>query len=165
MKSKRIPVSKKVLLAAAMFAWLGADTGFAETRFRGNILFTAVQNCPDGYAREGWHFRSEFHPRVAGNDNFSAVSLVFDYGAAGFKLDNANFTASYQEVLTGGVGWGDAYVPPQKAFVLVSAQQPATLSPTSPSVIVTGKIKNVWGQDEGVNCEVSFRGVYARKLN
>jgi hypothetical protein len=137
----------------------------AETNFRGNLVFTAVKNCNAKDAQAGWEFKSSYHVPMSGNDNFSGLSLVYQYGAIGHRLENAKFTSAYKVVKTGGVGWGDAYTSKRQSSILVSLQVPSTLTPTTPSVIVTGKIKNVWGDIGVENCEVTFRGVYVRNLN
>lgn len=154
---------KKLMFAGLMMVALSSP-GQAETNFRGNVVFTAVKNCGDS-ASVGEEFRSHYHVPMAGNGNFSALSLVYKYGAIGHKVDNAKFTNTYKATKTGGVGWGDAYTPPKTAFILISSQQPATLTPTTPSVIITGKFKNQWGDTGSENCEVTFRGVYVRRLN
>ena len=104
-------------------------------------------------------------PGVAGNDDFTALSLVYDYGALGHRIDAANFTGSYKVMQSGGVGWGDGYTPKKRTSILISTQQPKALSASTPSILLTGKLKNPWGSVGAELCEVSFRSVYVQLVN
>lgn len=152
---------KAFLFATGLTAVLASQAS-AETRFRGHVVFTAVNDCRNGEAEVGWEFRSELHPRLNGNKDFTALSLVHDYGAMGNLLVGKNFTGAYQTVVKGGVGWGDGYVPAKKGAILISAQQPRTIAANTPAVTLTGKMKNPWGDTGSEQCEVTFRGVYVQ---
>jgi hypothetical protein len=155
---------RKLFLAGLALTAMAAP-GQSETRFRGNVIFTAVKNCDPGAAQVGWSNKSEFHAPVSGNDNFSALSLIYSHGGIGHRLDNAKFTNVFKATKTGGVGWGDMYVAKRQSSILISSQQPATLLPTTPSVTLVGKFKNVWGDIGNEQCEVTFHGVYVRMLD
>ena len=155
---------KAILFAAGLTALLAGQAS-AETRFRGSLVFTDVKNCPGGSAEVGWDFRSEFHPRVRGNGDFTALSLVHQFGAIGNRINGKNFTSTYQTVTKGGVGWGDGYVPTKKGSILLLSQQPKSISPSTQSITLTGKFKNIWGDAGAEQCEVPFRGVYVQLVN
>ena len=155
----------KALLFASVLVAAIVNQASAEVLFRGNIVFTAVKNCTPDDAEVGRDFKSQFHPRVTGNDDFTALSLVYEYGALGHRIEAANFTDSYQAAASGGVGWGDGYTPKKRTSILISAQQPKTFSASTPSILLTGKLKNPWGDVGAEQCEVSFRGVYVQLVN
>jgi hypothetical protein len=154
----------RLLVSGVLLASLMAPAA-AETRYRGAVVFTATKNCTANDAQVGWKFKSEFHPRLAGNGDFSAISLVYEYGAIGHKLNGANFTSTYATVKSGGVGWGDAYTPDKRTSVLVSSQQPQTIKSGTETVFLVGKFKNVWGQTGAEGCEVTFNGAYVQLVN
>jgi hypothetical protein len=154
----------RTILSAGVILAAAPSMCMADTSFRGNVVFTAIKNCKSGVASVGEQYKSQYHTPMPGNQNFSAISLVYRYGAIGHKLDNAKFNTTFQETASGGVGWGDSYTPERPTYVLISSQQPSTLTPTTPSVIISGKFKNQWGDPGDENCEVTFRGVYVRRL-
>lgn len=155
----------KAFLLAVGVATVLSSQASAEVRFRGHVVITAINNCQNGEMQVGWDFRSEFHPRLAGNDDFTGLSLVHDFGAIGNRLQSKDFTSAYQTVIKGGVGWGDGYVPQKKGAILLSTQQPKIISASTQTINVTGKMKNPWGDEGSEQCEATFRGVYVQLVN
>ena len=137
----------------------------AETLFRGLLHFTSVSGpeC-NGAVRVGDRYNTQFHPRVTGNADFAAITRISDFGGISNKLEGANFTPTLQRTITGGIGW-DAYVPQKPISVAVLTQVPPNLTSNSPTVILTGKIKNLWGDPGFETCVAEFTAVYLRSLD
>lgn len=140
-------------------------TAQAETLFRGLLHFTKVSGpeCNDA-GRVGDRYNTQFHPRIAGNANFAAITRLYDFGGISYKLEGASFTPTLQKTITGGLGW-DAYTPQKPISVAVLTQVPANLTENSPTVTLTGKIKNPWGDPGSETCVVDFTAVYVRRLD
>ncbi len=79
-------MNSMVALVASAFvvASLPAE---AETVFRGQIVWTDAKNCPN--ARRGDENRSQFHPLIAGNDAFAAITTVYNFGGNSFRPKGA----------------------------------------------------------------------------
>ncbi len=150
---------------AIVFVMSMMATAQAETLFRGLLHFTKVSGPECNNAgRLGDRYNTQFHPRVAGNANFAAITRIFDFGGISMKLDGANFTPALQKTITGGLGW-DAYTPQKSISVAVLTQVPSNLTSSSPTVTLTGKIKNPWGDPGSETCVVDFTAVYVRRLD
>jgi uncharacterized membrane protein len=147
---------KRVMIAAAVLACSTAISD-AETLFQGTLRFTAVNAACANVASAGNQDNALFHPAsVPGNDNFTALNAIYDFGARSWKLLAAgSFTSSYQQVSNVGIGWSD-YTPSKPTFILVSKQQPATLLSTTPNVTLFGKIKNPNGNIGEETCVATF---------
>lgn len=148
---------KYALIASAIgFAFTAPAS--AETLFDGTLQFTAVTAaCTEGpYA--GSIDKGRFHPStVPGNLGFTALNRIWSWGAESWNLEGAGgFTGSFQQVGNQGIGW-NAYTPSKPSFVQVTAQAPTTLTATTPSMTLVGKIKNPWGHIGQENCIASFR--------
>lgn len=150
---------KRMFFAATMLSMLATQAS-AEILYRGTMIWTAVSNCVG--EQRGNIVNSQFHPRlVGGNANFSGLTVVHNFGAAGYQLDSQNFPNALVQVKAGGVGWSfyDFQFP---AFVRVISQTPASLTSTTPAVRLVGKIRNPWGDQ--ANCIVDFNANYVRRL-
>ena len=149
-------------IAVSMAMMLPAQ---AETLFRGLLHFTAVSGPECNNAgRVGDRSNTQFHPRVAGNANFAAITRIHDFGGISYKLEGADFTPKLKKTITGGLGW-DAYTPQKPISVAVLTQEPTNLKPNSPTVTLTGKIQNPWGDPGSEACVVDFTAVYVKRLD
>ncbi len=142
-------------LGAASFSGV-ANPASAETLFRGIIKYTATAgSCTSGPGAGFWE-HSLFHPRaVAGNSNFSALNEIQDFSATSWTLDSGNFTSNFKQVTNARQGWSN-FIPGQPSFVRVTSQVPATLTPATASVTLTGQIKNPKGNAGEETCIVTF---------
>jgi hypothetical protein len=155
----------KHLIMAAAFAGMLAMPAQAEIVFRGVFEVTAASGCPIG-PRVGDRDNMQFHPRaLAGNSNFAALTTIWSYGGQEYRLRNGlDFTASYQVVRNGGLGW-DIYTPKRQSSVLISATTPAVITANTPSVTLVGKIKNPDGVAGNEGCEIRFRAIMLKARN
>lgn len=133
-------------------------TASAETVFAGQIRTTAATAACQFYG-VGRIDASQFHPTIAGNAAFSAISFLQPLSAVGYKLNNINFDATFRNVITGGVGWGDPFSW-TGSQVRISSQSPATITATTPSVVLRGQIKKPENDPGGVACIITFTGAY-----
>ena len=150
---------KRLFFAATILSTFATQAS-AEILYRGTIIWTAVSGCVG--EQKGYIFGSQFHPRLlGGNDNFSGLTVVHNFGAAGYQLDSQNFPNALVQVGSGGVGWS-AYDFQFPAFVRVISQDPPTLTTASPAIRLVGKIKNPWGDQ--ANCLVDFNASYVKRV-
>ncbi len=154
---------KKFLVSAVLFASLSA-TASAENVFIGTILTTSATGCQNSNA--GDRHPSVYHPMSPGNSAFSGLSFIRDHYAVGHLLDGRAFDKTFRTVVTGGVGWGDTYTRPNTQFaqirVLTSTPATANITNDTQTVIITGEIKRLFSDPNGLNCVVSFRGAYVK---
>ena len=156
-------MSKFALLASSMLLAL-ATPASAEILFRGVIRITAAQNCPNG-PNVGNLDHASYHPRGLGNENFAALTQIWTFGANSYRLaDGKNFTASFQQVISKGIGWAD-YTPSKPSFVLVSSQVPKPLTLGTTSITLKGRIKNPRGNDGAETCIVDFEMVGVKEVD
>ena len=137
----------------------------AEILFRGFMRITAVNaSCTDG-PNVGDSDNGQFHPAAAPeNMNFSAFNQIYTHGATSWRLDGGSFTNSFQQVSNVGIGWTD-YTPDKPSFLLISRQAPATITTTTASILLEGKIKNPRGNIGQENCVATFRFVGLQTLS
>ena len=147
---------KFAMLASSMALTLAAPAN-AEILFRGAISITNAVNCPNGPNISDLD-NAQFHPKAApGNAPFSALNIIHNYSATSFAL-NGKFNSSFQQVTNNSIGWSD-YTPEKPSSVLVSSQDPATITAETGSVTLVGKIKNPFGEAGSETCVATFRMV------
>jgi hypothetical protein len=154
---------KRALIAAALLA-SGISGAWAEVVFEGSIRHTAVSaQCQNQHVND--KYNSTFHPNTAGNDNFSSLSWVSSHGARGHSLSGA-LTNIFQDVVTGGVGWGDAFIVPEEEFAQIrlisSTPVIANLTTTTQAVILRGQIRRLFNDPGGLACTVTFIGTFTK---
>jgi hypothetical protein len=147
---KQLPM----ITVAALLCLAGSTQ--AEILFRGVVVVTAVNAACAGVLNLGDQGNAQFHPRELGNDNFSALTTINEFGGHSYSVDKGSFAATYKKVITGGLGWSK-YDANAQASVLLSPVPALTLA--TETLTLTGKIKNPNGNTNEANCEASFRGV------
>lgn len=152
------------MLATALLA-ATPTIAAAEVVFVGTIINTAVtRQCQFSHA--GDRFPSVYHPKVAGNENFSGLSWIRGHYAVGHSLAGRAFDANFRGVETGGVGWGDAYFKPaaQRAQIRITSSVPpiGSINNNTPTVILKGQIKRLNNDPGGLDCVVTFTGTYVK---
>ena len=86
---------------AACLVLVGLSSGAdAEEVFHGSLLYTAASNCQ--FSRGGNQYNSVYHPRRAGNLNFTSLTQIHDLGGAAYHLDGLNFDATFRTVKAAG---------------------------------------------------------------
>lgn len=156
---------KELLVSSVLLAAVPA-TASAENVFIGTVVTTAVTAaCQNSSA--GDRHPSVYHPKSPGNEPFSGLSFVRGGTyAVGHSLNNLAFDATFRTVVTGGVGWGDTYTRPQAlwAQIRLTSSVPATASITNATqtVTITGQARRLFSDAGGLNCVVTFRGVYVK---
>jgi hypothetical protein len=94
----------RMIIAAAAIAGAALPSQ-AEVLFRGVYEITKTNTaCTDG-PRVGDIDNAQFHPRGFGNSNFSALTIIYEFGGMSYEIDNGNFGTSYKRVVTEGQGW------------------------------------------------------------
>jgi hypothetical protein len=151
---------KHLLFASAAVLGLSAHAE-AETLFRGPLEVTAVNAACAGIKDVGNQDNAQFHPRGLGNDNFMALTTIYDFGGSSYSLNNGSFGTAYKKVDTGGLGWSK-YDANAQASVLLNPV-PVITSGTNALTLI-GKIKNPNGNSNEANCEVSFRAVMYKRV-
>ena len=129
----------------------------AETLFSGVLNVTAVTAACTNEASVNDNSNAQFHPAdVAGNSDFAALNQIDRYSARSWKLlAPGSFTDAFQQTSNVSIGWSD-YTPDKPSFLLVSKQTPTTLTTTTQSVTLVGKIKNPYGDAGFEACEETF---------
>ena len=146
------------LAVATALAGLSAEAR-SEVLFRGVFQITAVNAaCTDG-PNVGSLDNTQFHPRGQGNANFTALTTTSTYGGHSYKLEGANFTKTFQPVISEGLGWS-VYTANKKSSILLDPLPVFELSTNT--LILTGKIKNIWGNAGQENCVADFRAALYR---
>jgi hypothetical protein len=111
----------------------------------------------------GFTFTSEYHPRQASppSENFAAISHFYTFEGAIYRLNGAAFTNVFSPVH--GIYTGGAWYPFSNAAVRITQTGPATVTPSTQFLWITGQIRNPWGKTGGgTNCVVTFLGNYFR---
>ncbi|WP_237155436.1 hypothetical protein [Oryzibacter oryziterrae] len=160
----RIGVFLSFTIVAAFLATPTSAAG-KTAKFVGALQFTTVNaNCTDGPA-SGSIFPSRFKPFKANVTSGSSLSILDNYDAKAYRLDNKLFGSSYVRV-----GYGDTvYVttPASDApvYLKITKSVPAmsTLTSTTPTVYLEGTIKNPSGQIGQEACEASFTASFVQK--
>ena len=150
---------RKILAAGLLLAL--SSTASAEIIFQGTLKWTSADWCL--YERPGAAYTSAYHPRLAGNMNFSGLTTLYQFGGAGYQLTGADFNATYRPVEGVGLGWSGYTF--KNAYIRVTERSPATITAGTPFVTLKGQIMRP-GNDPGVNgkiCVVSFEGAYRRE--
>lgn len=148
-----------VIIGAALVA--AATSGAsAEVVFRGTTLITKVTpQCQN--TRVGDTSVSRFHPKIAGNANFSGLSFVHQFSAIGYGLDGRSFDATLRAVRSGGVGWGDPYTWNGSKVAVTSSTPPlGQIKPTTRQLLLRGKIVKHDNDPGGAACVVDFAASY-----
>lgn len=141
------------LIAALTAFGSGAQ---AEILFRGSFQITAVNAaCTEGPSA-GSIENAQFHPRGLGNDNVTALTTIWTFGGNSFKLEGASFTKNFQPVISEGLGWS-VYTKTKKASILLDPVP--TIETNTNALVLTGKIKNISGNEGQENCIANFRAV------
>lgn len=161
---------KGLALAVALFAG-SAMSASAEVVFVGTIINTVVSpQCQNSSV--GDRSPSVFHPAgILGNENFAGLSFIRSYYAEGHSLRGQNFDATFRQVETGGVGWGDTYFvsspTTQSALIRVTSYSPALAAITNATRTITlqGQIRRLFRDPGGTACVVTFIATYVRDSN
>lgn len=129
--------------------------------FYGAITWVNVSHCPN--QQVGYTFNSEYHPRVASpaSENFSAITTMYTFEGAIYRLNGAPFTSSFQPV--SGIytaGW----YPIQGTQIRVLQSDPATVTSSTQYLSLRGQIKAPWGEQgtDGQPCIIGFVANYFR---
>ena len=144
------------LRGLAMAAGLASLTSGAqaEVLFRGVFeIIGANAACTNG-PNVGDINNAQFHPRGLGNENFAALTTIYGFGSNSYKLEGKDFSTSFQTVQYGGVGWS-VYINDTK--VSLALDKVPDISTTTNFLELSGRIKNIWGNEGRENCIVSFR--------
>ena len=148
----------KCLRGLAVVAGLAVLTpeAQAEVLFRGVFKITNVNAACTQGPNKGYLDNTQFHPRGLGNDNFTALTTISNFGGRSYKLEGADFGTSFTPVITQGLGWS-AYTADKKASVLID---PVPIIGIATNFLtLTGKIKNIYGNSGQENCVADFRAV------
>lgn len=135
-------------------AWQGIATVTAET---------AAQCAGVGGTTVGDAMVSVFRPKIASTDTATFLSFVFLRAA--FTVENTNESTIHQ---MHGAGNDDIFgVNGRAKFFEGTGTYSLTISPaavvvTTPVITVTGKINNFF---DVVGCDVTFTGVYAKRVD
>ncbi len=159
-------VCKAVLAAALSVGTMGplGSEANAEILFVGIYTITAATPSCAGHIGVGNTANAQFHPAKApGNSNFSALNRIWDFGAQSYALATGSFTTAYKKVTNRGIGW-NVFTPPKPSFVLISKQVPPTITNSTSSIVLEGKIKNIYGQAGLETCEASFSMVGLKQV-
>src|SRR5690242_20942807 len=92
------------LAFAALAAVAMAGTASAEEVFNGTVAFPKVTGCNEFPPAPT--ATSMFHPKIPGNQNFEAFSVVFSYSASSYGRTGHSFTSTFQAVDASGIGFG-----------------------------------------------------------
>jgi hypothetical protein len=149
---------RRLILAAAAVAMTVVTSASAETVFAG-IIRTTAATAPCQFYDVGRIDASQFHPNIAGNANFSAISFLQPLSAVGYKLNGLAFDATFRNVITGGIGWGDPFNW-TGSQVKIFFQSPATITATTPQLLLRGQIKKPENDPGGIACIITFSGSY-----
>ena len=150
-------------LAAALgaVAMLGVTGASAETVFSGIIRVTAATPQCEFFNEEGGRtFTSRFHPRIAGNADFTGLSFIQPLYAIGYSLEGASFTNAFQVVRSGGVGWGETYTYTPGSAIKITSMTPPTLTASTPQVLLRGQVRRPEDDPGGNLCIITFIGSY-----
>lgn len=150
---------KGAIVATALVA-VGTTSALAEIVFGGAFVVTAVTSqCQD--TSVGKSGTSQFHPNVAGNLNFSAISFVHQFYATGYKLPSLPFDSTFRNVQSGGVGWGDPFTWTGSQVRLLTTLPSITTA--TRFVSLKGQIKKFERDSGGATCVVTFDASYIRR--
>jgi hypothetical protein len=153
--------SSKLLAGILIAAGISASVS-AETLFEGTMKITAVNAACTQGPSAGWTSNASFHPNsVTGgvpNNNFSALNFFLTTGAMSWMLSGGNFTPAFKQTTCGGIGW-NIYTCQKPSYISITSQTPAALATTTPTIALTGQIKNFNGQTGQENCIATFRMV------
>lgn len=148
----------KLLVSAFVATVALAVPCHADTSFKGTAFITAIAGTCDGDT-VGDRFNMTYHPfSVSGGtqtERVAALNMFYTYGSQFNTLTTGNFSSVYKTTSNGGIGWSD-YVSDFTSAVLISNTTPATLTATTPMVVMSGKIKNKDGGAGTLDCEISF---------
>jgi hypothetical protein len=151
----------RMIIAAAAIAGAALPSQ-AEVLFRGVYEITKTNTaCTDG-PRVGDIDNAQFHPRGFGNSNFSALTIIYEFGGMSYEIDNGNFGTSYKRVVTEGQGWS-TFGADKPANILVNPI-PSITNSTSTLTLV-GKLRNPYGRNNQTACEASFRAVMYKVID
>jgi hypothetical protein len=151
---------RKWALAGAVLALMSASAR-AEVTFQGTVKWTNAQWCK--FERPGAAYNSTYHPRVPGNMNFSGLTTLYQFGGAGYQLNNADFNHVFRPVLGVGLGWSGYTF--RGAKIRVTERSPAVINAGTPFVTMKGEIIRP-SNDPGINghvCVVAFEGAFRRE--
>lgn len=148
-------------IACATALWSSA--GAAEVRYLGAFTVTSAKNCIARYVGET--FSSSFRPgNIGDNPNFTSLSMLNPY--SGDIYETAPTVGLPPKVWTDVTVHGFTNV--HYSFntrMILRSQMPATITPTTNFVELTGLIEKMGG-DPGLNgtCVAGFRGSYFRRV-
>jgi hypothetical protein len=150
------------LTGALLFASLMFTQAEAKTIFEGRMVFTTVSNCADSTV--GDRFTSLCHiSGLNGNSNRTSLTLVRDLSADGYQIDGASkFTTAFKTVNAVETGTGAHAF---QAAVRIISSTPATVTATTNSLSITGQIKNRHDDTNKLNCVVTSRASYTRRID
>ncbi len=151
-------MSKRILVAAAIFALGAADTASAEAVYTG-VIRTIATTPECQYYSVGRLDNSQFHPSIAGNAAFSAISFLQPYSAVGYQLSNNDFDQFFRPVVSGGVGWGNPFSWTGSKVRIIN-QVPDTITASTPGVFLKGQIMKPEDDPGGQACIITFTASY-----
>jgi hypothetical protein len=161
--ANRISIMMKKYLASAIILAAAATAAQAEVYYMGRILWTDKSGTcdPNNSPNIGDHSRALFHPKgVTGNLPFSSLNRYFDNGIDGSSF-SGHFNSTLQVVDNRSVG-ADPYNPsawlPNPGITKVSVETPnvSNLNPPPPTIVLTGKIENPWGDPGANGCVMDY---------
>jgi hypothetical protein len=79
----------------------------------------------------------------------------------GYKLGNVPFDANFRPVVSGGIGWGDPFSW-TGSVIRKTVQVPATITNTTPQVLIRGELKKPENDAGGALCVETFIGSYVK---
>lgn len=141
------------LAAAALAACAATSTAEASPRYIGIMMFTSIVSGACDWNPVGSRREVRFTPADVGdNGPDSGLSEFNDWGGLGTTLAGAAFDTTPRAVRAYDI-WGGATLKPG-VKVKFGTQVPATITPTSNFVTVTGTVQNWTG---GPTCLLAFR--------
>ncbi len=150
---------KRMLLASLVVPMLLGAEARAETVFRGTSIVTAVTPACQGTTVNRQE-QTTFHPLVAGNDDFTGLNFYGTHSAYGYELAGP-FTAAFQVVEGGGVGWSPYDW--SGSQIRIIAQTPPAIVASTRFVTLRGQIKKPRNDAGGLACIVTFEASYTRQ--
>jgi hypothetical protein len=149
-------------LGAILLAGFLSTQAEARTIFEGRMVFTAVSNCVDSTV--GDRFTSLYHiSGLNGNSSRTSLTMVRDLSAEGYQIDGVSkFTTAFKTVNAIETGTGAHAF---QAAVRIISSTPATATATTNSLSITGQIKNRKDDPNRLNCIVTFRASYTRRID
>ncbi len=150
------------IAAISLLAAADAGSASAEVVYHGAFVITSASGCQDIHHQvNATNSRpSAFHPRVPGtNQDWTGLSVMFQFGGEGYRLDRGDFTSQFKVVTSGGLGWAGPAAWPA-AQIKIVRQEPTTITASTMLLQLEGEIINPGNDAAGVNCTIHFTAGY-----